>query len=170
MIKINLKQKLREMGINQRELSQVTNIRPATISAYCSDSVRTMSLENLDKICKVLDCTPNDILKFKNELIPTTTNNKEQYKGRSVSLMKSNQNINVPPLFRGAGGFNQGYDDAIDDDVELYDGTSDKQSSDDFLETLIIEYVESFLHKKVEEKLTKTLTKTSLDRSNDEED
>ncbi|MEX1029335.1 MAG: helix-turn-helix transcriptional regulator [Paenibacillaceae bacterium] len=53
-IKIRLKELLQEKGISQRQLSLKTNLRPATISHLCSDSVDRVYLRTLEQICDAL--------------------------------------------------------------------------------------------------------------------
>ena len=56
MIKINLLKLLKERGMTQSELSEITGIRPSTICDMCNNNCAFLKLENIDKICSKLDC------------------------------------------------------------------------------------------------------------------
>ena len=53
---------IREM--TQKELAEKTGIRPPTISAICTGTIKHLPVDVLDKICDVLDCQPADIIEF----------------------------------------------------------------------------------------------------------
>lgn len=48
--------------MTQKELSDRTGIRPATISALYHDKAKRIELEQLDKICDVFECQPGDLM------------------------------------------------------------------------------------------------------------
>ena len=64
MIKFTVKVMLAKREMTQKELAERTGIRPPTISAICTGSVKHLPVEALDKICDVLDCQPADIMEF----------------------------------------------------------------------------------------------------------
>ncbi|MBQ1938324.1 MAG: helix-turn-helix transcriptional regulator [Bacteroidales bacterium] len=64
MIKFKLKVMLAMRDMTQKELAERTGIRPPTISAICVGSVKQLPIEALNKICKVLDCQPADLMEF----------------------------------------------------------------------------------------------------------
>ena len=64
MIKFKVKVMLAVRGMTQKELAEKTGIRPPTVSAICVGSVKHLPVEALDKICKVLDCQPADIMEY----------------------------------------------------------------------------------------------------------
>ena len=64
MIKFKLKVMLDMRDMTQKELAERTGIRPPTISAICVGSVKQLPIEALNKICKVLDCQPADLMEF----------------------------------------------------------------------------------------------------------
>ena len=53
---------VREM--TQKDLAQKTGIRPPTISAICTGSIKHLPVDALDKICAVLDCQPADLVEY----------------------------------------------------------------------------------------------------------
>ncbi|MZK51882.1 helix-turn-helix domain-containing protein [Clostridium beijerinckii] len=64
MIKIHLSKILGEKRWTQADLSRKTGIRPNTISELYNELVDRVSLEQLDKICEVLECDLNDLLEY----------------------------------------------------------------------------------------------------------
>ena len=53
---------MREM--TQKELAEKTGIRPPTISAICTGTIKHLPVDVLDRICDVLDCQPGDIVEY----------------------------------------------------------------------------------------------------------
>ncbi|MZK53510.1 helix-turn-helix domain-containing protein [Clostridium beijerinckii] len=64
MVKIHLSKILGEKRWTQADLSRKTGIRPNTISELYNELVDRVSLEQLDKICEVLECDLNDLLEY----------------------------------------------------------------------------------------------------------
>ena len=62
MIKFKVKVMLAMRDMTQKELAERTGIRPPTISAICTGSIKHLPLEALDKICSVLECQPADLM------------------------------------------------------------------------------------------------------------
>ena len=68
MVKILLSKKLGELRWSQAYLSEVTGIRPGTISDYYWDEAGGIKMEHIDLLCEALHCdlselievTPND--------------------------------------------------------------------------------------------------------------
>lgn len=63
MIRILLSTRLGERRMTQKELALKTGIRAATISVLYNENVERVSLDQLEKICDVLDCEVGDLLK-----------------------------------------------------------------------------------------------------------
>ena len=62
MIKLNIKDKLTEKGLNKNQFSKLIQIGyPATCAIYDGETTK-ISFDTLERICKVLECTPNDII------------------------------------------------------------------------------------------------------------
>lgn len=62
MLRINIQNKLSEKKLNKNQFSKLMQIGyPAACALYDGTTTR-ISFETLENICKVLDCTPNDIL------------------------------------------------------------------------------------------------------------
>ena len=62
MIKFKVKVMLAMRDMTQKELAERTGIRPPTISAICTGSIKNLPVEALDKICSVLECQPADLM------------------------------------------------------------------------------------------------------------
>ena len=67
MIKFKVKVMLAIREMTQKELAEKTGIRPPTISAICTGTVKHLPVDALDEICKVLDCQPADLMVFEKE-------------------------------------------------------------------------------------------------------
>lgn len=62
MLKINIQNKLKEKGMNKNQFAKFMQIGyPAACALYNGKTTR-ISLDTLENICKVLECTPNDII------------------------------------------------------------------------------------------------------------
>lgn len=61
-IRILLSNKLGEKRWTQAQLARKTGIRPNTISDIYNELVDKVNLEQLDQICKVLNCDLSEIL------------------------------------------------------------------------------------------------------------
>ena len=64
MIKFKVKVMLAVREMTQKDLAQKTGIRPPTISAICTGSIKHLPVDALDKICTVLDCQPSDLMEY----------------------------------------------------------------------------------------------------------
>lgn len=67
MIKFKVKVLLAMQEMTQKELAEKTGIRPPTISAICTGTVKHLPVEVLDKICDVLNCQPGDLMEYVKE-------------------------------------------------------------------------------------------------------
>ena len=54
----------KERGMTQKELAEKTGIRPPTISAICTGTIKHLPVDVLDRICDVLNCQPGDIVEY----------------------------------------------------------------------------------------------------------
>lgn len=61
-MKLNIKNKMDELGITRYELAQRINVTYPTIDKIYKGESTAIKLETLESICKVLDCSPNEIL------------------------------------------------------------------------------------------------------------
>ena len=67
MIKFKVKVWLAMREMTQKELAEKTGIRPPTISAICTGTIKHLPVDALDKICDVLDCQPADLMEHLKE-------------------------------------------------------------------------------------------------------
>ena len=62
MLKINIKDKLKEKGLNKNQFAKLMQMGyPAACALYDGTTTR-ISFDTLEGICKVLDCSPIEIL------------------------------------------------------------------------------------------------------------
>ena len=61
---VNVRKLRKKLGLTQKELAERTGIRPPTISAICTNTVKHLPVDALDKICEVLDCQPSDLMEY----------------------------------------------------------------------------------------------------------
>ena len=64
MIKIRLSTLLGERKWTQADLARRTGIRPNTINELYHEMAERVNLEQLDKICEVLDCDLSELLVY----------------------------------------------------------------------------------------------------------
>jgi len=62
MLKINIQEKLNEKGLNRNQFAKLMQIGYPAACALYNGTTSRISFETLENICKVLECTPNDIL------------------------------------------------------------------------------------------------------------
>ena len=62
MIRIKLSARMGELRCTQATLARKTGIRAATICELYNEMTSKINLDQLDKICDVLDCDIGDIL------------------------------------------------------------------------------------------------------------
>lgn len=63
-----IKNKLSEIAggkrMNIAEISRLTGIGYSVIQRLYNDQVKSVEIETINKLCAVLECTPNDLFKF----------------------------------------------------------------------------------------------------------
>ena len=64
MIRIKLSDLLGKHKMNQRSLSRLTNIRPATISKMYYEETKRITIDQIDSICKALDCEVSELFEY----------------------------------------------------------------------------------------------------------
>ena len=64
MVKIHLSRLLGERRMTQKRLSELTGIRPNTISDWYNEMTVSLKIEHIDRICEVLDCSVADLIEF----------------------------------------------------------------------------------------------------------
>jgi len=64
MIKIHLSKLLGEKKLTQADLSRRTGIRPNAINALYHEYVKYFSKDDLNKICRELNCSVADLIEY----------------------------------------------------------------------------------------------------------
>lgn len=64
MIKIKLSDLLGKHKMTQKSLSNITNIRPATISKMYYEEIKRIDIKHLNNICKAFDCEISELLEY----------------------------------------------------------------------------------------------------------
>lgn len=72
MIRIHLSKLLGERRMTQKQLSELTGIRPNTINEWYHEIVVSLKVEHIDKICEVLDCSIDELIEVVPNKIPKT--------------------------------------------------------------------------------------------------
>ena len=62
MLKIDIQNKLIEKNLNKNQFSKLMQIGYPAACALYEGTTSRISFDTLENICKVLECTPNDIL------------------------------------------------------------------------------------------------------------
>ena len=64
MIKIRLSDLLGKHKMTQKALSEITGIRPATISKMYYEEVKRIDVRHLNNICKAFNCEISELLEY----------------------------------------------------------------------------------------------------------
>lgn len=67
-MKLILKEYLQKVGVSIYRLEKETGMHHKTLSDIVNNKTKSISYENLGKICSVLNCTPNDIFEIDKNL------------------------------------------------------------------------------------------------------
>jgi putative transcriptional regulator len=66
-VRFRLKEILNEKGMSERQLAELTGIRPNTINDICRNQLQRLHVDVIDKICRVLDVKPGDWIMYISE-------------------------------------------------------------------------------------------------------
>lgn len=61
-MRLDIKQKMAEKGLNRNQLAKLMRIGFPAACALYEGKTKRISFDILEEICRVLECTPNDIL------------------------------------------------------------------------------------------------------------
>ena len=64
---VNLDVMLAKRKMSSQELSEKVGITPANLSILKTNKGKAIRFSTLDAICKELNCTPGDILEYRND-------------------------------------------------------------------------------------------------------
>ena len=65
---VNLDVMMAKRKMSSNELAQKIGITTANLSILKTNKGKAIRFSTLDKICEVLECTPGDILEYRNDL------------------------------------------------------------------------------------------------------
>ncbi|WP_276208275.1 helix-turn-helix transcriptional regulator [Gracilibacillus sp. YIM 98692] len=66
-VSIKLNKLLSEKNISHREFARMTGVRHPSISEMCNNETKRLPLDNLAKICEVLECDITDVLQLEKD-------------------------------------------------------------------------------------------------------
>lgn len=64
MIKMNVQKLLEEKGKTRYWLVKEMQTTYKTVNKLCDNTLAGLQLETIEKLCSILDCTPNDLFIF----------------------------------------------------------------------------------------------------------
>lgn len=68
MIRLRIKEMAEKRGITTAyQLQKAANVPPSAAAKWFKNDLKSIGIETLDLLCKVLECTPNDLLEFQND-------------------------------------------------------------------------------------------------------
>ena len=67
MIVVNLDVMMAKRKISLTELAERVDLTPANLSILKTGKARAVRFSTLDRICKVLDCQPADLLEYRGD-------------------------------------------------------------------------------------------------------
>jgi putative transcriptional regulator len=73
MINIKIAELMGKHKLTRKALSDMTGIRPNTISALWNGDIKRLEIQQIDKLCAALDCQPADLMEY----IPDKTDNQQ---------------------------------------------------------------------------------------------
>lgn len=72
MVRIHLSRLLGEKRMSQKKLSELTGIRPNTISEWYNEITVSLRVEHIDRICEVLECSLDELIEVIPNKVPKT--------------------------------------------------------------------------------------------------
>lgn len=63
-MKVVIKELLKKKIMHVRQLAIKADLNYKNLVLFCNNKTKQVPLENIEKICKTLDCTPNDIFEI----------------------------------------------------------------------------------------------------------
>jgi len=67
MIIVNLDVMMAKRKMSSLELSEKLGITPANLSILKTNKGKAIRFSTLDKLCEILDCTPQDLLEYRKQ-------------------------------------------------------------------------------------------------------
>lgn len=72
MVRIHLSKLLGEKRMSQKQLADLTGIRPNTINEWYHEITPSLRVEHIDRVCEVLGCTIDELIEVVPNKIPKT--------------------------------------------------------------------------------------------------
>jgi len=66
MLEMNVQNLLNEKGKTRYWLVKKMQTTYKTVNKLCDNTLTGLQLETIEKLCEILECTPNDLFVFKN--------------------------------------------------------------------------------------------------------
>lgn len=67
VIKVQIREMAQKRGImTAYQLQKLTGAQPSQAAKWYKNDLKAINIENLDLLCRKLECTPNDILVMQN--------------------------------------------------------------------------------------------------------
>lgn len=63
-MKVVIKELLKKKIMHVRQLAIKADLNYKNLVLFCNNKTKQVQLENIEKICKALNCTPNDIFEI----------------------------------------------------------------------------------------------------------
>lgn len=63
-LRIHLSELLGRQRMKQSELAELTGMRRATINAIYHERIKRFEVDQIESICKALDCQPGDLMTY----------------------------------------------------------------------------------------------------------
>lgn len=63
-VRLHVSEWLGKRKMTQKELSKLTGIRPATISAMYHETIKRIEIDQIEALCEVFDCQPGDLFTY----------------------------------------------------------------------------------------------------------
>lgn len=67
MLKMNVQNLLNEKGKTRYWLVKKMQTTYKTVNKLCDNTLTGLQLETIEKLCEILECTPNDLFIFENQ-------------------------------------------------------------------------------------------------------
>lgn len=64
MIKIKVSELLGKHKMSRKKLSEITGIRPNTVSALYDETIKRLDVEMLNQLCKAFGCSISELLEY----------------------------------------------------------------------------------------------------------
>lgn len=63
-MKVVIRELLKEKVMHMKQLAIKSGLNYKNLVLFCNNKTKQVQLENIEKICKTLECTPNDIFEI----------------------------------------------------------------------------------------------------------